>query len=322
MRELASAETHWTERVSTALSTFGPDLTCRTGCSVVSIGSGCSLAVARLAESVFSAAGAALAKTCTPYDFVASDARPDLACLVTAKGDHPDILECFARLKERDIPTIIVTLDADSTLARRARNYLSSTRVLSVPRPPIGGFVPVESTLAMACMLPATSSVAIPMPPGRYGLFAKAREDHEVDVGRLGCRLKQHMSVICTDWARAAGQDLETRITEAGLPSPSVSDPWNFGHGRYLQIAGKECFAVTMTVLGESQIMGHLRAHVPPSSLTCEIFAPIEGFWGGIYCLIRSMLLVGTICAERGIDPALPTVPCWGDELFLGGRSA
>jgi hypothetical protein len=310
--------------INTHRAGSGTELACYAQAgSVITVGSGCAAPVAKLAEIAFATAGAKLTRTCTPFEVLTSGFRPDLACLISAKGDHVDILDCFAFLTGQAVPMIIVTLSPTSELARRART-VSSLAQLIYPDTSLesrdNGFIPVLPTLALSSLV---AFLFNDLTGARFSL-----EDIFTTEGLRDCdhlqttdpEWKGHLTILCTKWAEAGARDLETRMMESGLIPPTVCDPWNFGHGRYMPIATGASRAVLMSVPEDRPGIKIIRQQLPSKMLLADVVAPQGGLWGGIYCIVWSMGFIGRLAALHGIDPAVPAVPPWGDAFYNRGR--
>jgi hypothetical protein len=74
-------------------------------------------------------------------------------------------------------------------------------------------------------------------------------------------------------------------------------------------------------VKGESDWIEVVRKEVPQKCFLGAFLSPMPDYLGSLFCLIRSMLLAGRLATLHGIDPAVATVPEWGDRLYKRGVS-
>lgn len=291
--------------------------------SIVVVGSGCSLPVATLAAHAFLVAGARFAIALTPFQVVASGLRTKCACIVSAGGNHHDAVACLEHFRRYGVPTMLLTLNADSPLALLIGDYddgivvcADSSRA-AIP----SGFIPVLHPLSLALLIPQIVQTDDLDSQTKRQLFDLAIEDDDRDAQRVHGALPQHVTVVCTPWAEAAALDYETRIMESGLTPPTLCDPWNFCHGRYMPIAlGRSVLAFFCTK-GERNVLKPIHCQVPSHSVMLDVVSPANGYWGGIYCLMRSILWTARVALAEGIDPAMPSIPGWGDALYNAGIS-
>jgi len=243
---------------------------------------------------------------------------------VSAKGDHADSWECFEWLIRKGVEVNILTLCPKSELAIRAQR-LGGRVSITYPEvqftSPHDGFIPVVPSLALATQVRALHSSANQDPPqGHEDLFAQAKRDDERDFSTVQLRRGEHLTVVCTKWAQAAALDIQTRITESGLIPPLICDPWNFAHGRYMPVAAGRSRLIALGTQRDSVGLREILDVIPLSAVITTIIAPDDGFIGGLYCLIRAMLVVGRITSFYGIDPATPSMPEWGTALYKRAR--
>jgi hypothetical protein len=288
--------------------------------SVVCVGSGCSLAVAKLLERQLSAENNAIHTCCTPYEFVRSNVRCDVGILISSKGRHLDAIECYKEMLRRTGSIILVTTASSTPLGDLALATPERTTVIwpkvSVPN---DGFLPFAPTVALAALLTTISPVAYQPDPSLSDLFDRALSDHKIFVKSApDLNEIRAFHIIATLWGRAAGQDLETRLAESGIGVGVVSDPWDIAHGRYMSIQSmwrSQCM-VMIGVAKEGTDFEKLSGALPDDVPRCCIVAPFPKFAGSLYCLFRTMCMVSWLCDLKGVDPANPERPKWGDQLF------
>lgn len=320
-RELRQAESTWANFLVHTPTVYGriPPK----GSRIITVGSGCALPIARLAALTMGSRNDSLVRTCTPYEVVHSALSPDLACLISAKGDHEHILRCYETLAERHIHTIIVTTKQSSPLIDFAMKHLDTTMVIcSEYQVPSGGFIPVESTLLLACLITALPSAApLEMTAGE-GIFKSARLDHENAASSLREPMRETIfNIVCSNWGSPGALDFQTRMAESGFASTVCTDPWNFAHGRYMPFVtcAERQFPISVFVAGEAPAFERIKlSPLGRAFHLCALSAPISGFWGAVYCILRSMLMVELIVGALGIDPATPEIPGWGNALYNG----
>src|SRR5882672_1984825 len=151
--ELQIAQKVWPEIVSQKIVQQGSDLP-RTIRTAIAIGSGCALPVAKLASNLIRDRYGCCVNAATPYEVVHSPVVPDVAVLLSAKGEHKHVLSCFESLQRRGVHTVVITARRSSPLIELASRALGTTTVISTTRTVSdGGFIPVESTLVLADLI-------------------------------------------------------------------------------------------------------------------------------------------------------------------------
>lgn len=228
-------------------------------------------------------------------------------------------------LQERGVTTVIVTANADSPLVALARKSVHRTCIVAAAsRPPDGGYIPIVSTLTLALLLLKCPLLDKTRIEGGEALFETALTDHHhATRGAVKPSLGVNCNVITSALGAAAATDFETRMAEAGVGSTAVTDPWNFRHGRYMPfvINPHGQLLITFSVCDEDLAFLDIVDSLARTTTLFRVSAPLPGFWGSLYCIVRSMLLVNFITDSVGIDPAIPTVPEWATSLYsAGGR--
>jgi D-arabinose 5-phosphate isomerase GutQ len=315
--ELQVTQDQWPAIVSQSIVQYGSDVQ-KAASSVIAIGSGCAIPVARFASLLAQDRYSCCAAAVTPYEVVHSSLVADLAFLFSAKGEHRHVVECYETLQSRGVPTVVITARLSSPLIELASGFLKTTTVVSTGRSVSqGGFIPVESTLVLASLIARTLGK---LTQKSVSLFSEAAADHERFTKEhcLSAETDRY-HVISSRWASPAGMDFETRMTEAGFSVSAVTDPWNFAHGRYMPLfqGGREA-AIMMSVAKEQVELERI-AGLCRNSFPCGLIVARESQWeGALYCIIRSMLLVGHICGLKGIDPSSPNIPRPGNMVYEG----
>jgi hypothetical protein len=289
---------------------------------VICVGSGCSYPVAVFAAIAAEASGAKLAKCMTPYEVVHSSFQCDLAVLVSAEGNHPDTVEAYCRLAQRQFRTLIITAQIDSCLATEAAAHSGRTRVVTLDaQVPKGGFIPVGSTLVTLGLALTTLSAPI----DGLALFDRARTDHNLTRRTLPSFDSAHDFVIVSSMlGRAAAADFETRLAESGLGFGNITDPWHLGHGRYFLLANetREKVLVAFGTTPEQAEIKRVLGLIPRGIARVNIESEYEGIAGAAYSLFRSMFLISAIAEDRKVDPANRPLITWGNRLYMERRNA
>lgn len=289
---------------------------------VVTVGSGCSLAVASLAAFAFRTRSVP-AVSCTPYDAPAHVHRGTTVVLLTAGATHPDVASLLDLVAERRVKGVLITLNPSPSVADEAgRHRLSlvtpSVKVISE------GFIPARAPAALAAL-----AIRIAVGPRRARRYLKAATDararYESEARRLKALQRVRIfHVIRDQQSEPAAVDLETRLLESGVASVTLSDPWNFGHGRYMSVRRPRPLVGALLVGGPTSRpqMQHILRSLPKSVPRYYLRSPLDGLDGCLDAWFHAMWLVDTLTEGLGVDPGRIRATTWGDRLYLGRASA
>ncbi len=317
--ELAEIESTWatiTTSFNSIPSDFNSSHLSGTACC---IGSGGSLALAKLWQFVHESYGLGMAKTVTPYEYLQTQISSDTVVLFSASGKNHDILQAFRVAMDRGCKIVVFTSTKQSPLLRLTK--MNADRAFAIypsTKIPKDGFLAVNSVIAIGGLMVQMEN----------HLFCK--EFNEISIVKLAC--EHHLEdscqnifmpkdyttqIIASEWGTAAALDLESRLAESGVSSCFMSDPRNFGHGRFLWLNTRKENTFTIIIhTAESKAFIKRFRRLLPSDIPCyTISAPYAGLVGGIYCITRSMLLFGDLAKKKGIDPGKPNVPQWGRKI-------
>ena len=125
------------------------------------------------------------------------------------------------------------------------------------------------------------------------------------------------IQIISSEWGMPAGWDLESRLAESGVCSCFLTDPRNFGHGRFLWYEQWKDITLMINFYSKESesFITKFQRTLPADSQIYSIASPYSGVWGGIYCITRSIALFSDLAKQRLLDPGKPKVPQWGRKL-------
>ena len=287
------------------------------GCAYC-IGSGGSIAIAKLWQIIFEDNHLGMAKTMTPYEFNQFDGVPDIVFLFSASGKNHDILQVFKSAALKGCKIVVFTVTANSALIRLAKS-MPDQAVVIYPKVPTSkdGFLAVNSIVAMACVVGELEQSLFGQRKVEDSPVATAFKDHQENIELIKELNHGHaIQIIASEWGIPAGHDLETRLAESGVSPCFLTDPRNFAHGRFIWL---ETYRDSFVVLfGTSQSKLFLKRFIKalPEFITpYYICAPYEGLYGAVYCLTSSILIFSELAKAKALDPGRPTVPEWGRKL-------
>lgn len=282
------------------------------------IGSGGSVAIAKLWQLTFEEFHLGMAKTVTPYEFIHMDRMPDTVFLFSASGKNHDILQVFKLAAKSGCKIIIFTVTANSALVRIAKSH-PERAVVIYPKvvTPKDGFLAVNSIAAMASMVEHVAEELLGKRKIGDSPITLACMDHQKNLNLINDLSHiPTIQIIASEWGIPAGHDLETRLAESGVSTCFLTDPRNFAHGRFIWL---ESYRDSIMVLfGTPRSKSYLQRFIknlPQHIISYYILAPYEGVDGAAYCLTRSMLLFSELARVKAIDPGKPEVPEWGRKL-------
>jgi hypothetical protein len=286
------------------------------------LGSGCSLGIAHLAKAMFNELGYHQVQCLTPYLLITELQPFERAVLVSLSGEHEHALRAFRYLMAHRIPTIVLTNRGGSLLGQLVLKFpgLASVFAPTTSCGP-GGFVPVAPSAVLAAIL---------LHSYFQGSSSKTRNClqrlvHSVPNSAVWRARSAHRAgkiesvlVVASAAAQAAAIDFETRATEGAVANVSVSEPWNFVHGRYMHLAAtpEQILLVTMYARVEYEDFQPISNELPAGSRWMETVSKRKGFLASVDLYFRSWQILGELSVINRRDPANPPNPEWGVRLW------
>lgn len=276
------------------------------------VGSGCSFGVAALIAQQLEARYDRTAKAVTPLSLINSDRTHSAVVFVSSRGTHPHTIAA-ARSVSSDVPLILLTNEDMSPLANTLRERLKPGIVLS-PRhsPSVGGYIPIESCLSILGYVGfeelQQASVA----------FSRSQQNVSDQVQKLVANASKcdTATILHAGLEGPAAWDLETRLLESGLCFPNVADVWNFAHGRFNGAVRKKTLVVAFATGTTKTIVEStgqiIASNLPFVLLSTEAVATV----GSLCCYLLGLEFVACLAEAKGVDPAAPTPPVWGQTLY------
>ena len=275
--------------------------------AMVFVGSGGTVAVARLAADLHQRATGRLAVPMTPLNLVG--ALPLTAtgvCLISARGKHPDALLSIraARLGACQPIALMSCLDK----AELPAEVRASGAHVQTVRSPRDGFLATNSLLAMAAAMcqiyDFELSVQLPM--------LADPDQAEIKLPRRRCL------VLVGPGYGMVGADLEARYGESGLCDVQVLDYRNLAHGRHVGLTRNLSSTTVVAIVSpETEHLAEKTLGTLPSGTdVIRMATPLRWPSGALDLLVASMKLVGASARDRGVDPGQPKVPTFGRRLY------
>lgn len=282
------------------------------------VGSGGALSLAKLWQNVHESNQLGIAKTMTPYEFHFTNSKPDLVVLFSASGKNHDILDVFRTAIDRGSRVLIFTATERSKLVKLAKSHSSEARVIYPNcKTPQDGFLAVNSTVAMSCLVAKFQDYVWGQGNLVDSPIDTAVSDHQKQCSNVQDITGYTAHIISAGWGAAAGLDFEARMAESGLAPCFLTDPRNFGHGRFLWLEKQLDKSLILFLYNNDSksLINRIDKLIPVGVEKFKICAPFQGVQGAIYCLVRSILLFGEFAKYSDSDPGMPFVPEWGKKL-------
>ena len=116
---------------------------------------------------------------------------------------------------------------------------------------------------------------------------------------------------------RAAANDMEGRMLEAGVIPAMATDMKNFTHGRHVFLNRHPQSTILMLVSPRDELfVGAMLKLIPSNRPVIIIRTERSDMLGALQLMICTFYLSIDICAPRGINPFSPGAPSWGGKLW------
>ncbi len=262
---------------------------------LVVVGSGGSSAACALAARLHQQMTGWMAVAVTPLEDLRAPPARGGVLLISASGKNPDILAAAKHaLAATEGPVAALCLRGASPLAELlAPTHNESLAGLEYPLAK-DGFLATGTLLATLALLARGWGMAAPPDP-LPALTAEALDAQALDTqGLAGAR---SLVALASGWASMAAIDLESRWGEAGLGSVTALDPRNFAHGRHqgLSRLASDTAVVALTTPADEEVIGGTLDLLPTAISTHRVQTPLDGPWGAIDLVVRTLTLAGTI---------------------------
>jgi len=276
------------------------------------VGTGGTLAVARLAAGLHETITGEPARVMTPLELsrLSPLARARVV-LFSAGLKHPDALLAVEMISTRRMhPATVVTLRAPAEVRS---SVPSSVAIIGLP--PLSfseGFLATTSVLVMACALIRAylGDDALPL------TFPSPTVEMPEPAERL--------LVLGTPDLAPISVDIETRCNELGIAAVQTVDYRNFAHGRHVGLARNAATTSVLALIAEPfvNLAERTVAVLPADEIDVTTWRTSRsGPIGTVEFLLASMQLAGNFAERQGIEASRPGAPEFGRRLYhLGLR--
>jgi hypothetical protein len=277
------------------------------GGPAVFVGTGGTLAVARLAAQLHERVGGQPGRALTPLELAAMPPMARSGVVLFSVGlKHPDALAALRRMgNSRLRPAVVLTLRDPTTLSDVVP---PDVVVVGLPGPSFAeGFLATTSVLVMmtAIVRAYTSDDVLP----------SEFPSPSVEIPKVA----ENLLVLTTPGLVPVATDIETRCHELGLAAVQVTDYRNLAHGRHVGLARR---APNTTVLGlvaeplERLALATLET-LPTSEISVTTWhAQHRSPIAVLELTIASMHLAGALAASQGVNAARPGAAPFGRRLY------
>ena len=308
--ELAGLDTYYEQVLAWDAADARRAILSVAGMPAVFVGTGGTMAAARLAAQLHERMGGQLARVMTPLEFARLSETARCGVVLFSAGlKHPDALITLERLTtSRYRPAVAVTLRDPAELDDMTEDVsLVGLPSLSFKE----GFLATTSVISMmACLIKVyLGDDALPQD------LPWPQVDTQFEAERL--------MILTTPDLAAVGTDLETRLNELGLAAVQVADYRNFAHGRHVGLA-RNSQQTTVIGLSAPPLDGLADATMNAFPETIRsVRWPSKHEWpiNNIELTLASMQLVAFMSETAGVEASRPGAPEFGRRLYhLGIR--
>ncbi|WP_020404489.1 hypothetical protein [Gracilimonas tropica] len=286
------------------------------------VGSGGSFSVAKLISTCHNDIGGN-AEAVTPLMLLE---RKDqiinkVVVLISASGRNNDIL--FATklaMIAQSKKILALTLTGENKLAEKIKPYTRSKHISYNFSYGKDGFLSVNSLVAyFTIILRAYSDFHDANYILKKDKFLKSKLVLEVEnfANKIDEKVET-ISLLYSAKYEAIATDLESKLVEAGLFNPQISDVRNFAHGRHNWFDKKKNNTVLLSIIsGQDLAIAKKTIKEIPDSIPKLLLNPGENRVDeNLYLLKPLFHLVNLLGEKRGIDPGRPGIPKFGRKIY------
>jgi fructoselysine-6-P-deglycase FrlB-like protein/hydroxymethylpyrimidine pyrophosphatase-like HAD family hydrolase len=288
--------------------------------SLLVVGSGGSLSGCALLARLHEQYARKVARVLTPLEFVLYPTTDECAVLlVSAGGSNPDILAAADHAIDEDFPVVgAIVAREHSRLAERLRKCRHATQFSFALPSGKDGFLATNTLLATGVL--ATRAYRR-LAGGEASLRISSQEFKDiVHSERIdGAAVERPVWLaLSAGWAGAAALDLESKVSESGLGSVTVTDYRNFAHGRHhgLALLAAKIGIISLESRELTELADRTLSVLPSEIPVVRLKTNADGPEATLLLLAKVFHLVGVVAAQRGIDPGRPQVPGFGRRLY------
>ena len=286
---------------------------------IIIIGSGGSASAAQLSARLHEQHARLSARVMTPFEFLRYPVPQSAGVLLlSASGRNRDIIAAASHAIMSEYTPVVGLCTRNETPLRRALAFHRHCVVHEVVGPSRrDGFLATNSLLLTAIVL--ARAYGVPLPPSLPSLTNEGDQDSVLSsrlIREAGTRIS--IVALASDWAVPAAIDLESKWSEIGFGSVTVTDPRNFAHGRHhgLSRRFREALVLGMSAGEECDVLEQTLDVLPARAHKETLISPLREEAGALDLLIRVFLLAGAVGQRARIDIGQPRVPAFGRLLY------
>jgi hydroxymethylpyrimidine pyrophosphatase-like HAD family hydrolase len=282
--------------------------------NIITCGAGGSYSAAVFCQQLLTERGLE-AQSVTPLQLIQAPVARYRRTLVlfTAGGRNKDVIRAIEYAAIRRWKLILVCATLKSPAAKKTASVRGNL-VFDFSYPAKrDGFLAVNSLAVTWWLLARAAGFGAPAPT-----LAREILEARVEVDYIP-RDRRHVFLVLHDWwSRAVAIDLESKMSEAGVGAPLITDWRQFGHGRHHWIAKNAGFTsiISLETPASSTLARRTLRLLPPAVPQQTLTTQLAGSLGACELLLRAFALVGALGRRVRIDPGRPGVPAFGSLLY------
>lgn len=301
--------------------------------SIIGVGSGGSYTVASLLCSLHEAYTGRVSRPSTPLEIICN---PTLASaspvfLISAEGKNPDICEALMRARRHSARTVhIVSNREDSPLAEKAK-ALSDVKRHIFNLPEKDGYLATNSLLFDALLIARAygeldsgrSIFPASITELKIGERSIQQWTEELDAF-AECAMKSGAVIVTySPYLRPIAADFESKLAESALLHCQLADLRSFAHGRHLWLAERpnDCAILALVDPPLEALWQHTQSLMPRPDKCLAMTTPGSTPADLIAGLVAQMYLIASLARQVNKDPAKPSVPQFGRDLYYAAVS-
>lgn len=289
---------------------------CRLG-RILSCGAGGSFSAAVFAQLLIREDGGC-GEAITPLQFLQS-ARPNeptTIILFSASGKNKDVLQVIRHAGDIGVKVLLICAASRSPAATLAsKNPVNRVFSFSYPAKK-DGFLAVNSLAVTWWLLARAFGHSVPRAE-----IIKDAINCEFDLEYIQSDRRHACLILHDTYTKPVAIDLESKLAEAGLCAPIISDWRQFGHGRHHWLAKNELFSSILALKSSTSdpLSKRTLSLLPPNVPKTTISSDLQNIEAVCELLIQSFAFVSALGRQVNIDPGRPGVPQFGSKLYRLG---
>lgn len=299
--------------------------------SLITIGSGGSLAVAQFAAMLHQEYTGNISKHITPLELATMRYPKNVGfMLITSGGRNKDVIQALEILIEKEPKSIIIlTASENSPLTKLAKKY-EYIRILSfTPPSKKDGFLATNSLYGFCTLLARSylelysSEINLLKSLPTFSLKIKNSNSNSfIDFNEAPSFLKDYtISALYSGWSSPAAFDLESKFTEAALGNVQITDYRNFGHGRHNWLDKRgDNTCVLLFISPQCKPLAKMMIEIiPPSIPIIALESDKEELFSSLSFVLGVFELVKIFGDLLEINPGRPKVADFGRKMYHFG---